>query len=262
MRPARRIPLPSATAAPRPSDIKAVCEQVVLEFTEGNPVSLVGLINETNEDLKDQYLGDYVFKDDTYQYIVDADELYIRCIDMKPELLEGELLKPETVSGDSGENLALEIFNKVLSDFFVEDGEVTALYTSPPRYDGCEAIDVQERINCVPTGNRARICISQSNVFLGGIFYKGSREQAENAQMISAESAEQTALEEVNSMVAELNVENIRIDDSEPCKIMTLGDMTVWAVQFRYSKWNDDSYGGIVMIDAFSGEVFRVYLYA
>lgn len=84
--------------------------------------------------------------------------------------------------------------------------------------------------------------------------------------MISIEEAQETALEKAFSMASELNAENIRLDESEPCELMTLGDTTVWAVRFTYTiKDQPDSpafYGGIVMVNAYSGEVFRVNLCA
>lgn len=47
--------------------------------------------------------------------------------------------------------------------------------------------------------------------------------------------------------------------------MMTFGDTTVWAVRFSYiNKDKPDSgisYGGIVMVNAFSGEIFRFYLH-
>jgi len=81
---------------------------------------------------------------------------------------------------------------------------------------------------------------------------------------ISTESAEAVALEKANSMAAELSAENIQLDENELCELMTLKDTTVWAVRFTYTiQGQADSsgvYGILVMVDAYSGEIFRVYL--
>ena len=80
---------------------------------------------------------------------------------------------------------------------------------------------------------------------------------------ISIESAEAIALEKANSMAAELSAENIQLDENEPCELMTLKDTTVWAVKFTYTiQGQTDSpvvYGMLVMVDVYSGEIFRVY---
>ena len=50
---------------------QSACMQFVSDFTDSESVKFVETIDQTNQDLKDQYLGDYVFEDDTFQYIVD-----------------------------------------------------------------------------------------------------------------------------------------------------------------------------------------------
>lgn len=236
---------------------QAVCKQLVLDFTESESVRFVETIGQANEELA----GDCVFEDELFQYTVDPAGLYICRIDMKPEPLAEELAKPEKVSDDSAERIALDIFNKVLSEFLVEDGEVTALYASPAKYEGGDTMDVQERIDGVPTGNRARIHLSKSRVFLDGVFHTGSFEQAKSAQMISVETAEQIALEQARGM-KEINAENMKIDESEPSELMGLKDMAVWAVRIAWSDSDGFAYGSLVMVDAYSGEVFRVYFCA
>ncbi len=81
---------------------------------------------------------------------------------------------------------------------------------------------------------------------------------------ISTESAEAIALEKAKSMAAELAAENIQLDKNKPCELMTLKDTIVWAVRFTYTVQNQPDqpgvYGILVMVDAYSGEIFRVYL--
>ncbi len=61
--------------------------------------------------------------------------------------------------------------------------------------------------------------------------------------------------------MADLQAENIQINRSEPGGLMTLGDTTVWAVKYSYTTQgnSEDQYCILVMVDVFSGEIFRVY---
>lgn len=247
---------------PHPSDLQAACEQAVLNFTDGEPVEFARKVDSSDQKWPEEVWGFYLFEDDAYQYIVDPDELYIRWITKKTGVKEAD--GPQCTK-ENAESMALDLFNKVMSKFLIQGGKVTAECTSPEDSEGSYVITVQESLNGIPTGNSAGILITKKGALSNGVFQKGDAENIKKItngkdEMISVETAEQTALEEANSMAAELEAENIRIDDSKPCEMMTLGDTTVWAVQFKYSKRGDDSYVGVVMVDAFSGEVFKVYL--
>ena len=263
---------PSTTATPRPSDIKAACEQVVLKFTDGKPVEFVEKIDENSDRWPEGLLGYYVFEDDIRQYVVDPDALWIRRMRKKPGSAWDELeASRQPCTREEAESGALEAFKKVMLDFLVEGGEVTAECTSPAESEGSYIIEVQERFNGIPTGNSAGIFVSKTGIFESGVFSKGDAEHIDKlingkVEMISAETAQQIALESIKARPDMEAAENIQIDDNEPCELMPLEGTAVWAVRFTYTVIEQPdspaAYGILVMVDAFSGEVVRFYFSA
>lgn len=257
---------PAPTVSPYPSNIQEVCEQVVLGFTEGEPVEFVEKVDETNGELGDQHFGFYVFEDKTYQYIVDPNEIYICRIHLIDDSVWRDIGESEDVTclKTDARDLAVGVFNKVMSKYMMEGSRVEADCPDSSSY----TFTVNEMLNGIPTGNSAGISISKNGILEGGVFQLGDPENIdklinEQNKMISVETAQQIALEEVKAKLG-LDAENIQFDDSEPCEMMTLGDATVWAVRFTYtSKTQPNSpiaYGALVMVEVFSGEVLRFYL--
>ena len=247
---------PFSTATPRPSDIQAACEQVVLDYTDGESVEFANVSFE-----------DYVYQDDRYEYVVDSEYLYIKKISTVSYEVHKELSIVGTEAGtkEAAENMGVEIYQKVMSGLLLDGGDMKIKCLSPE--ETLFFVEINETIDGIPTGTFASVDVSASGSILSAIFTLGDAENIdrlinERDKMISVEDAKRIALEKVNSMAAKLKAENIQIDDSVPCEIVTLGDTTVWAVPFRYSKYGDDSYGGIVNVEVFSGEVFDVRMYA
>lgn len=248
---------PLSTATPRPSDIEAACEQVVLNFTDGEPVEFAHVSFE-----------DYVYQDDRYEYVVDSQYLYIKKISTISYEEHKALHTEGTKAGtkEAAENLGVEIYKKVMSGLLLDEGGIKIKCLSPE--ETLFFVEINETINGIPTGTFASIDMSASGNILNAIFVLGDAENTdrlinEQDKMISVEDAKKIALEKIDSMAAELEAENIQIDESEPCEIVTLGDTTVWAVPFTYTK-QGVSYicGGIVNVEVFSGEVIDVRMYA
>ncbi len=266
---------PEEPPTPRPSDLQEACEQVVSDFTDGEPIEFDRIIASDEEDnawRQAYYSGNYVFTDDRYEYTVDPERLYIKRISTVSNEVRSELHTGDTQAGteEDAETLAVEIYRKALSEFLLEDGgtEIKCLHPG----EGIYFVEINETINGIQTGTFAGIDLSTSGNILGASFILGDpgnidRLINEQNKMISEENAKQIALEEVNRRAEKLEAESIQIDDSKPCEIITLGDTTVWVVPFTYIRKGQPAnqpfdYGGQVMVEVFSGEVFNFSLYA
>lgn len=251
--------------------IQSKCEQVVLDFTKGEPVEFVKKIGTGEKSLawEDLYPGFYDYKDDIYHYIVDPNNLYLYGIYKIPGAAwdRANESKGRIIIKEEAINIAVEMSKKVMAKFLIQKGNLEAHCTSPEE-TGYYNVDIVETFNNIPTGNQTSIAISSSGTIGFAFFHKGDDENIEKLineqnKMISEETAQQIALEKVKSMATELEAENIQIDDSEPCEMMTLEDTTVWAVPFTYTKQGVDyACGGIVNVEVFSGEVYDVRMYA
>lgn len=245
--------------------VQSNCEQVVKDFTDGKPINFIEKVGENNKKLRDLYSGKYLFEDELYEYIVEPDNLYICRLDGKPGAAWNELIAGQTCTKEDAESIALEVFNKIMLKFFVQGGEITVICKSIPEEAGNFSIDVEEKLNGIPTGNNADIFVSKSGNLLGGVFLKGDPQNInrlinEKDKMISLEAAEEAALKAIKTD-PELAAEDIEISDSEPAEYMTIENQTSWKVNITFMENNLKRYAS-VMVDVFSGEVVKVYLSA
>ncbi len=255
-----------ATASPRSdAETQMDCQSVVEGFT-GKPVEFVKKIgsDEKNEHQRQNYLGYYVFEDDLYTYIVDPDYLYIRRImvaDKAWDKLRNS--SQQKISAEEAGKNAKEIFNKVLSKFFLQGSGARVTYGESRADDTVNySFIILEEINGLPTGNGAGFTISDNGAFFGGSFDIGDPDHIKKLlknkdKMISKEKAAQIAVEKIKAM-PELDAENILLDETETIDLITGKDMTVWRVYITYDKRGESTMvcrGAMVPVDVFSGEV-------
>lgn len=207
-------------------------EGAVARLTLSEDINYGEVVNRNNIAYGENYSGDYLYEDGTYEYLVEPNGKYVEAIfpqtEMSNTILDSINEKVVSSSVDA-ENYFRQNFGSIIhGDIHVN----TYL-----RQDGSKTYEVIEKIGNLESGTKASISVDQNNILISAAFIEGDFEMISNIdeeELITPDEAYDNALIQIK------NIYNIYFEDGVyESRLKTFRGNVYWELQFTLEIENE-----------------------